>query len=105
MLHGIWHLERSMLFTLKEMLFRPGYVARNYISGRRVRYYSFFTLLVWIIALNIFISHQITIASPPETPETDPFFLFLEHNSKPIIFSLLPVMRLMHFWGIQASEI
>ena len=34
-LHGVWHLEKGILFTLKAAVLRPGRAALDYISGRR----------------------------------------------------------------------
>ena len=36
LLHGVWHLEKGILFTLKETIIRPGQAALDYIKGKRV---------------------------------------------------------------------
>lgn len=46
-LHGVWHFERGILFTLKEAIIRPGNAALDYISGKRVRYYNVFYLILY----------------------------------------------------------
>ena len=54
LLHGVWHLEKGILFTLKETIIRPGQAALDYINGKRVRYYNVFYLALLVIGLNIF---------------------------------------------------
>ena len=35
LLHGVWHLEKGILFTIKEAFVRPGQAALDYIGGKR----------------------------------------------------------------------
>ena len=41
-LHGVWHIEKGIIFTIKESKTRPGKAALDYISGKRMRYHNFF---------------------------------------------------------------
>ncbi|WP_298141197.1 DUF3667 domain-containing protein [Flavobacterium sp.] len=56
-LHGVWHIERGILFTLKETFTRPGQAAIDYIKGKRIKYYNVFYLILLFIGLGIFIEH------------------------------------------------
>ena len=58
LLHGIFHIERGMLFTAKQSLIRPGKAALEYISGKRKRYYNVFLLILITTGLMIFIRHM-----------------------------------------------
>jgi hypothetical protein len=55
--HGLFHLDKGMLFTAKEALTRPGKAALDYIDGKRVRYYNVFYFILLLIGLNIFVSN------------------------------------------------
>jgi len=57
-LHGVWHVEKGILFTLKEAIIRPGSAALDYIAGKRIRYYNVFYLILLLIGLGIFIENQ-----------------------------------------------
>lgn len=46
LVHGVWHLDRGLLYTLKSLFTRPGYMAKDYIEGKRVQYYNIFYLLL-----------------------------------------------------------
>jgi hypothetical protein len=44
--HGVFHLDKGFFFTIKELLTRPGHSIREYIEGKRVRHFNYFTLLL-----------------------------------------------------------
>jgi hypothetical protein len=56
-LHGTFHIEKGMLFTAKQALTRPGKAALDYISGKRVRYYNVFYLILITIGVMLFMRH------------------------------------------------
>ncbi|MGC4057161.1 MAG: DUF3667 domain-containing protein [Chitinophagaceae bacterium] len=96
LLHGVWHLEKGIWFTLKETLFRPGYAAVNYIEGRRVRYYNIFYLTLLVLGFILLLSHWQHKLYPAQGDiiqfEGDGTVLkhFFETWSKPLIFSFVP---------------
>jgi hypothetical protein len=51
LVHGVFHFDKGILYTVKEIILRPGKVAKNYIDGKRVAYYNFFYLTLLLIAL------------------------------------------------------
>lgn len=56
-LHGTFHIEKGMLFTAKQALIRPGKAALDYISGKRIRYYNVFYLILICIGIMLFTRH------------------------------------------------
>ncbi|MBB4807370.1 hypothetical protein HNP38_002674 [Chryseobacterium defluvii] len=54
-IHGVFHLDKGFLFTVKELFIRPGHSTREYIQGKRVKHFNYFTLLLIIIAVTHFI--------------------------------------------------
>ncbi len=44
--HSFFHLEKGFLLTLKELTVRPGFAIRDFLDGRRARYFKPFTYLV-----------------------------------------------------------
>ena len=97
MLHGIWHLDKGIPFTLKEILIRPGFVAREYIEGKRAKYFNFFSLLILTIALNFFIHGLLPVKDElqGDLEQFRSFFTFLQKNGRLFLFLLLPFMA---FW-------
>jgi hypothetical protein len=106
LLHGVMHLEKGILFTIKEALLRPGKAALEYISGKRVRYYNVFYLTLLLIGFNIFLNHiqnqmsyyYFQTSLVPETDEAGKRMSdFFTNNSKFIIFSFIPLLAINSF--------
>lgn len=98
LLHGVWHLEKGILFTLKETIVRPGQAALDYINGKRIRYYNVFYLSLLVIGLNILLLHYKEILTE-ETVEVlknnkSSFNDFISKHSKIILFCIVPVFAL-----------
>lgn len=50
-LHALLHVDHSILSLVRDLLIRPGHVARDYIDGRRKRYFGPFAFLVITVGL------------------------------------------------------
>lgn len=37
--HSIWHVDKGILYTMRELTLRPGHSIREYLAGQRVRHY------------------------------------------------------------------
>lgn len=97
-LHGVWHFEKGILFTLKEALLRPGKAALDYISGKRIRYYNVFYLTLLLIGLNILLLHFYdnfktnSTLTPNDVDTTPNITKFLADNVKFILFCIVPIL-------------
>lgn len=100
-IHGIWHLEKGILLTIKETFTRPGQAALDYIKGKRVKYYNVFYLILMLIGLNIVTvhyHHEINPSSVPKNVDTGlKFIAFLSDNLKIILFGFVPLIALNAF--------
>lgn len=54
-IHGVFHLDKGFLFTIKELFTRPGHSIREYVQGKRVKHFNYFTLLLLIITVEYLI--------------------------------------------------
>jgi len=52
-IYGIWNVDKGILYTLKELFTRPGHRVREYIQGKRIGLFNFFTLVVIILAVSL----------------------------------------------------
>ncbi|AWI26637.1 DUF3667 domain-containing protein [Flavobacterium pallidum] len=100
LLHGVWHLERGILFTIREAFVRPGQAALDYVSGKRIRYYNVFYLCLLIIGLNIVLNHfydsflpeeHIQRKLPDGSYDASGFF---KDNIKFILLGIVPMLGL-----------
>lgn len=44
--HGLLHIDKGLLYTIKELFLRPGKTIHNYLDGKRVRYARPFLFLL-----------------------------------------------------------
>jgi hypothetical protein len=92
LLHGVWHIERGILFTLKEALLRPGQAALDYISGKRVRYYNVFYLCLLIIGLDVVVSRFfLPVVTYTQKSQTE-VMGFVMHNIKFVVLGVVPMI-------------
>lgn len=98
LLHGVWHLEKGILFTLKETIIRPGQAALDYVRGKRIRYYNVFYLSLLVIGLNVILLHlkEPNVAQATETVKSSKNSLneFVFKYSKIILFCIVPIFSL-----------
>ena len=104
LLHGVWHFEKGILFTLKESIIRPGQASLDYIQGKRIKYYNVFYLSLLLIGFiillnhlydNFNVSHTMNIdKSKNDTPNVTAFF---NENIKTILFSIVPLLGINAF--------
>lgn len=57
-MHGIFHIDKGMLFTARQSLTRPGKAALDYIAGKRKRYYNVFYLILIVAGIIFFVRHN-----------------------------------------------
>lgn len=104
-LHGVWHMEKGILFTIKEALTRPGKASLDYINGKRIKYYNVFYLIVLLVGLQLFLANyyeQLQTIYYPELHEKiqkmdQKSGAFLSDYSKILILSLIPFFALTSF--------
>lgn len=94
-LGSVWHVEARFFRTLKHILFSPGKMAMDYISGKRVKYYNLFSLLLILFGFNVLALHFYLDLNPKEIPkESSDIVDFFSKYSKTILFALIPILAL-----------
>jgi hypothetical protein len=100
-IHGVFHLEKGILFTLKESFTRPGQAALDYIHGKRVNYYNVFGLILMLIGFNILTVHYHHEINPSSTLKNVGSGLklmnFLSNNVKIILLGFVPLLAINAF--------
>jgi hypothetical protein len=62
-IHGVFHLDNGFLYTIKELFTRPGHSIREYVQGKRVKHFNYFTSFILILAIGHFIGSYSSIRS------------------------------------------
>ncbi len=61
LVHSVWHVDKGIFFTIKELFTRPGHSVREYIQGKRVNYFSFITLILLLLAVAGFLNPYLKV--------------------------------------------
>lgn len=94
-LGSIWHVEARFFRTLKHVLFGPGRMAMDYISGKRIKYYNLFSLLLILFGFNVLALHFYLDLNPNKIPDESTNIIdFFSKYSKTILFALIPILAL-----------
>ncbi|WP_051197615.1 DUF3667 domain-containing protein [Flavobacterium soli] len=102
-LHGVWHVDKGILFTIKEALTRPGEAALDYISGKRVKYYNVFYLIVILVGLQLILANyyeKLQLLYHPEIYQAHndiEKYSFLTDYSKILILALIPLFAVTSY--------
>jgi len=67
--HAVTHADKGLFYLLKELLLRPGLVAREFIEGKRKKYFNPFTFFLLLMALFVFVG---TFVSHDNAKQTIP---------------------------------
>lgn len=95
LMHGLWHLDRGILFTIKQAIVRPGKAAMDYIAGKRIRYYNVFYLSLLLIALNVVFWHLAESILGEDTPSNDSELVqVMSRYVKVLVLSIVPLLAL-----------
>ncbi|SES29873.1 DUF3667 domain-containing protein [Pedobacter rhizosphaerae] len=93
-IHGVWHIDKGILYTIKALFTRPGHSVREYVLGKRAGYFNFITLLLLLVALAGVIAHysQLNIADlMPEASKKTMTSLQRFTTNYPRIFLLITI--------------
>lgn len=55
--HGLFHIDKGILYTLKELFTNPGKTIRVFIEGKRVRHFKPLAFLLVMAGLYAFVKH------------------------------------------------
>lgn len=90
-IHGALHFDKGLPFTIKEIILRPAVVAKNYIQGKRIRYYNFFYLTLVIIGFTLLLqSFMDEAVFKKNNPTYIKSLNFARKNVKFILLSFIP---------------
>jgi uncharacterized membrane protein (DUF106 family) len=59
--HHVTHVDSGALFLLRKLVYVPGKVAREYVEGKRKRYFNPFALLLLMIAVMVVVNNKTNI--------------------------------------------
>ena len=77
----VWGMgNRGMFRTLRDLILRPGYMIRDYISGMQMAYFPPFKLLFLLVALNLIVMSGFNLAGKSIEEETEDKEVVIKDN-------------------------
>lgn len=64
--HSVLHVDRGILYTIKELLIKPGYIIKNYLDGKRVDYFKPFAFIFILGTIYGLIVHFLNVSPEKE---------------------------------------
>lgn len=88
LIHAFTHADKGLLFVWKEMLHRPGHVAREYVDGMRKKYFNPFSFLLIIVAVATLLAASFDLMTGNRR---DPISIFLNKHANFVILLNVPI--------------
>ena len=60
--HSVWHVDHGIVYTLRQLMTRPGHTIREFLEGKRVKHYRPLALLFMLGAIYLFIQHGLGVS-------------------------------------------
>ncbi len=104
--HGVFHLDKGFLFTVKELFTRPGHSIREFIQGKRANYFNYFTLIILIYAIGHLLGKipKNTLAEILEAGPTAGNARVMREFGKYVILAAAPIYALVSFFMFYKSR-
>ena len=81
----VWGVgNRGMFRTLRDLILRPGYMIRDYISGMQMAYFPPFKLLFLLVALNLIVMSGFNLAGKSIDEEKEDKEVVITENQDPV---------------------
>lgn len=59
--HGLFHVDKGILYTVKQLFSRPGHSIREYLQGKRVKHFRPFSLVIILSGVFGFLYHYFDV--------------------------------------------
>lgn len=110
LIHGFWHVDNGIIFTIKELFTRPGHSIREFIQGKRVGYFSFVTLLLLILGVSHFFGDYVQVKLSDLMPESSKGAMndlqdFSTRNPKTLLLMTIPFYSLFSFLWFRKAKL
>lgn len=110
LINGIWNIDNDFFFTIKELFTRPGHSIREFISGKRVKYFNVVTLLLIILAISNFISEYSQVKLSDLIPESSKETMsviegFTKEYPKSTLLLTIPFYSIFSFIWFRKSKL
>lgn len=92
--HSFTHTDKGFLALAKDMVVHPGMVIREYLQGKRKKYFNPYTFYLLVTALNIFIVRLVYQYEDKKLGIRNEFGQWIGEHSNIIVLCAMPFMAL-----------
>lgn len=98
--HSVLHMDRGILFSLKELMLRPGHFMRDYLEGRRANQVKPLLLLMLMAAVVVFLTKYLVGADALGVGTTDGYSEAMKANANSQFdpSSMISTMTRVYAW-------
>ena len=101
--HGIFHVDKGFLYTIKELFTRPGHSIREFIQGKRAKHFNYFATVLLILTIDYFITKLLHL-NDTYSEGLIGLSKFQKDFSKIVPFLGIPFYALLSWWIFRASK-
>lgn len=109
LVHGVLHVDKGILYTIKMLFTSPGHTIREFIQGKRIKVFNFVTLLILIIGVSHFLSSYSSIKMSDIMPDSSGFMKEFENasrkNPKIILLMTIPFYSIITFFWFKKAKL
>lgn len=98
--HALFHADRGLIYTIKELFKRPGRTLREYLDGKRVKHFNPFLFLILAGALASFLFYSLHLRPPVREISLEK----LEHLSQTIAHKYFALVGLVFLVLLTLSD-
>lgn len=91
LIHVIIHADKGFLYLTRELALQPGIVVKEYVAGKRKKYFNPFSYLVLTIAVSAFLTSYFHLLEN-DLQHQNPISAIITKNINVIFFVSVPVM-------------
>jgi hypothetical protein len=103
--HGIIHYDKGIIFTLKQLYLKPGYVIKDYINGKRVHHFRPISLCIVLATIYALVFHLLHIKLiKDEDIDAANFFEKIIQHYYWFVFATIPIFALSTFISFRDKE-
>jgi hypothetical protein len=99
LMHGLFHLDKGVLYTMRALILKPGYAVKSFISGKRVQHYNIFALFIIMVAckalLDNYYDTDFAFESSNKNAGDDEANKLIQNYYKVIYLMCIPVLSLI----------
>jgi len=103
-IHGVFHIDKGFLYTIKELFTRPGHSIREFIQGKRTKHFNYFSTVILILAIDYFIGKTLHFTDINTSDHLKGLFKIQKDYNKIVPFLTIPLYALLSFLTFKKSN-